>query len=87
MKYQIISVWDRVAAVYGAPQCVASTGSAIRSFGDEVNRAAQDNQFYMHPDDFDLFHLGSFDDQDADWELFDKPKQLALGRDLKVRKE
>jgi hypothetical protein len=27
-----------------------------------VNRDAADNQLFQHPDDFDLFCLGSFDD-------------------------
>jgi len=85
MIYKIICVRDRAADLYGAPQCVGTTGAAIRGFSDEINRPDDKNSFYLHPDDFDLFELGSFNDEDAEFVILSSPKQLALGRDLKVR--
>ena len=50
-----------------------------------MNRASEENQIYQHPEDFDLFELGEFDDTTGRFVLLDVPKQLALGRMVKVR--
>lgn len=86
MKYFVVVVRDRAADVYGAPSFVASIGSAIRSFGDEINRDADNNMFSKHPDDFDLFSLGTYDDSTAVFEC-GLPAQLALGKDLRINKK
>jgi hypothetical protein len=80
----ICSVKDRAADAYGRPLFVPSVGLAIRSFTDEVNREAADNQMHNHPDDFDLYELGTFDDNTGIIECHATPKQLALGKQVKV---
>ena len=80
MKMVICSIRDSAADAYGRPFFLPSVGVAIRSFTDEVNRSAEDNQIYQHPEDFDLFELGEFDDATGRFTLLDVPKQLALGR-------
>lgn len=85
MNYTVVSVRDRAADAFGRPAFVAAEGAAIRSFQDELNRKAADNVMYEHPDDFDLFVLGSFDDSNGRFLLFDMPKQLAVGKQLAVR--
>lgn len=80
----ICSVKDRAADAFGRPLFVPSVGLAIRSFTDEVNRKADDNQMYAHADDFDLFELGTFDDSTGVIECHPQPKQLALGKQVKV---
>lgn len=62
MKLVVCSVFDTVSGVFGQPMFVPTVGVAARAFTDEVNRQAQDNQFYKHPNDFQLFEIGSFDD-------------------------
>lgn len=78
MKLEIIAVRDIKANCFGQPQFVPNIGAAIRAFGDEVNRADQNNPLYKHPEDFELFHLGWYGDGDAKFDLFDKPRQLAV---------
>ena len=85
MKMVICSIRDSAADAYGRPFFLPSVGVAIRSFTDEVNRSAEDNQIYQQPEDFDLFELGEFDDATGKFALLDVPKQLALGRMVKVR--
>ncbi len=85
MKMIVCSIRDRAAEAYGRPFFLPAVGVAIRSFQDEVNRRAEDNQVFQHPDDFDLFELGSFDDATGKFELHEAPKQLALGKQLKDR--
>ena len=84
MKMIVCSIKDRAADAFGRPFYVPAVGVAIRSFQDEVNRAAEDSQIYQHPDDFDLFELGSFDDGNGLFELFDSPKLLMLGKQAKA---
>lgn len=85
MILYIISVKDRAADAYGRPFYVPSIGVGIRSFTDEVNRTDKDNQMFNHPDDFDLYDFGTFDDSTGRFELHDVPKVVALGKQVKVR--
>jgi hypothetical protein len=84
MKLIICSVKDRAADAYGRPMFVPSTGVAIRSFTDEVNRNDPENNLYNHPDDFDLYDHGVFDDQSGMFSLHDTPVQLCIGKQVKI---
>lgn len=86
MKFLIVCVRDSKADVYGVPFFMASKGHAIRSFSDEVNREAADNIYYRHPEDFELFELGAFDDAQADFEILPKPVSLCHGGAVSIRK-
>jgi hypothetical protein len=84
MKLILCSVKDRAADAYGRPMFVPSSGVAIRSFSDEINRNADDNQLYNHPDDFDLYEFGVFDDNSGNFDIYDQPKLLSLGKQVKI---
>lgn len=84
MRLIMCAVRDRAADAYARPMFVPSVGIAIRSFSDEVNRKAEDNQMYNHADDFDLYELGEYDDETAKFTILDTPKQLAIGKQVKV---
>lgn len=84
MKLVLCTVKDRAADAYGRPMFVPSVGVAIRSFTDEVNRNDPENNLYNHPDDFDLYDLGVFDDNTGVFSLHDTPKQLAIGKQVKI---
>jgi len=83
MRYKVLAVRDRAADVYGQPFYSSSVGGAIRSFSDEVNRSAPDNNLFKHPEDFDLYLLGDFDDEFGTFTV-DSPSQIAIGKDVKV---
>jgi hypothetical protein len=85
MKLTLCSVKDRAADAYGRPMFVPSPGVAIRSFSDEINRSDSDNQLYNHPDDFDLYEFGIFDDNTGLFELHEQPKLLTLGKQVKIQ--
>lgn len=84
MRYKIVCVRDRAADVYAQPHFVAATGVAIRGFSDEINRQDENNQLYKHPEDFDLFLLGEYDDQTGEFDCV-RPQQIAVGKDLVVK--
>ena len=85
MKLVLCSVKDRAADAYGRPMFVPSTGVAIRSFSDEINRQDAENQLYNHPDDFDLFEFGEFDDNTGRFNLHEEPKLISLGKQVKIQ--
>lgn len=82
MIYFVVAIRDRAADVFGQPVFVSSIGGAIRSFGDEVNNP--ESQIHKHPGDFDLYELGTFDDNTAQFTC-STPRQIAIGKDS-VRK-
>jgi len=84
MKMIIVSIKDRAADAFARPFFVQTDNVAIRSFMDEVNRADKDNPLYSHPDDYDLFGLGVFDDNSGIIEMYDVPKLLMLGKSAKT---
>lgn len=84
MKLTLCTVKDRAADAFGRPMFVRSIGEAIRSFSDEINRKADDNQLFNHSDDFDLFELGEFDDNTGLMTLHDQPKLVSLGKQVKI---
>ena len=81
----IVSVRDSAAEAFGRPMYMQSIGIAIRSFTDEVNRDDKDNQLFNHPDDFDLYELGVFDDSIGKYELRDNPSVIVRGKDVKIK--
>lgn len=83
MKFHILAVFDSAASVYGVPNFVPNVGSAVRSFGDEVNRDAPDNVLNKHPAHFSLFKMGTYDDHSG---LFDVgvPELVANGSDFVI---
>lgn len=79
MKLQICSVHDRALDAYMRPFFAQTIGQAIRIFNDGVNQ--KDTEMYAHPDDYDLYHLGEFDDQAGTCtNLAEGPKQIAIGK-------
>lgn len=80
MRYKIVAIRDRAADVFGQPIFVANHGTAIRSFGDEINNKREGNALALHPEDYDLYSLGEFDDAEGSFEAT-RPTQIAVGKD------
>ena len=82
MQLLIVAIRDSAVGAFMRPFYMASTGQAIRSFQDEVARKAEDNMMYNHPEDFELFQLGVFDDSDGSFQILKSPKSLATAKQL-----
>lgn len=65
MKMCIVGVKDNVAGLFGRPIFTHSEAMAIRAFADELNRPDGSDELHRHPEDFDLYLLGHFDDVDG----------------------
>lgn len=79
----IVAVRDSAMDAYMKPFFAPTPAAAQRSFRDEVNRAAQDNPMYQHPEDYELWHLGLFNERNGDFTLTPEGKYLiARAKDL-----
>jgi len=80
MIYKVVAIRDKAIEAFGQPIFVSAVGQAVRSFGDEVKRVDQNNGINKHPEDYDLFLLGTYDDQTG--ELYSQtPEVVAVGKD------
>lgn len=57
---KIFSVFDKRSGFFFSPMTLNSVPEAVRVFGDIV--ADESSIIYRHPEDFDLFTLGDFDE-------------------------
>lgn len=87
MMLFICSVRDSAAQAFGRPFFVSAIGQALRSFMDEVNRVDANNDLNKHPGDFELFHLGTFDDNTGVVSSLPQPQCYARGKDVLQPKE
>lgn len=79
---RVVCIYDIATAAFGRPAFVAAVGAALRSFTDEINRADRDNMMYGHPEDFQLFDLGEFNEEIGVFNLLDKPRLICRGSDV-----
>lgn len=64
MLLEVVSIYDSKLGAYSQPSFVASIGVAVRSFSDQVN--SPQSPMNAHPEDYELFHIGKFDDVTAE---------------------
>lgn len=79
MIFKVMAIRDKAIEAFGQPVFVASVGQAVRSFGDEIKRVDANNGMNKHPEDYDLFLLGTYDDQTGALESVD-PEVVAVGK-------
>lgn len=81
MKLALLVVKDQAAEVFGVPQFAPTVAYAVRGFSDEVNRNEPQNLWFRHPEQFDLYELGEYDDIGAFY-LLPEPRCCCRGRDV-----
>jgi len=84
MNLFCMAVRDRAANVFGTPYFALQIGAAVRGFTSEINRAAQDNNLYNYPADFDLYVIGTYDDATGVLTP-ETARQVCVGKDVAVR--
>lgn len=85
MILKIMAVRDRAVDAFGQPFFVTAIGQAVRSFKDEVNNAG--SSIGNHPDDYDLYHIGDYDDSVGAVSAILPPAMVAVGKSLVNTKE
>lgn len=74
------SIRDSAVNSFMRPFFVPAVGSAVRSFQDEVNR--KDSEMRKHPDDYELFELGAFEEETGKFSSLPEPRSLSRGKDV-----
>lgn len=80
MNIQVFSVFDLKSKVFGQPFYSHNSAVAQRSFSIAVNDSS--TGLFKHPEDFVLFHIGTFDDEKGDFSSF-APVNLGLAAHFK----
>lgn len=80
MKQNIYSVYDSKAAAYMAPFFQRTDGEAMRSFTNACNDTS--SPFHNHAEDFTLFKLAVFDDNDGSIDPLTTPEPLIKASQL-----
>lgn len=81
MKLWLFAIRDAKTDQFGNPMVLQSRGQAVRSVQDEIQRKDPQNILASHPEDFELFELGSYN---TDTGMFDThvPKSVIVCSDL-----
>lgn len=61
MEQKVFSVYDLKACAFMQPFFSVNSGSAMRAFGDVLVKEPG-SVMAMHPEDYQLFELGTYDD-------------------------
>lgn len=82
MRHCVVAVWDEKVQSFMRPFYAPRMGGAIRAFTDEVNRAG--SEMGEHPEDYTLFELGSWNDEDGVFEEVAKiPRRVVSATEVK----
>lgn len=83
MELEAYAFWDAKTQAFMRPQFLQSKGQALRIFGDLVNgRIDENNEFQKHPEDYSLFHIGSYDDSNGYLDAVQQPVRIVTGIEL-----
>lgn len=63
MKHGVYAVRDTCVGAFLLPMVFQNNAGAVRALGDAVNRPEKDNQFYQHPEHYQLYRVGDYDDE------------------------
>lgn len=77
MKLNVIAVFDKKTALYDQPFTIRHNGDAIRQW--DIVRTNQETRYGKNPEDFDLFQIGTYDDETGTFENLTPPTHLASG--------
>jgi len=75
MNVGIYAIYDSKAEAFLQPFFSQTTGTAIRAFKQAAN--TPENNFYEYAEDYTMFHLGDFDDQDGTITAYDAPVSIS----------
>lgn len=80
MILEMFTIYDVKARVYQTPKFALNEAMAKRNF--EIHLTEENTIFTKFPDDFQIFHIGSYDDDTGEIKQKKKPTYLYSVRDL-----
>ena len=83
MKTKVFTILDLKAESYGPPFTSMTTATGLRQFQELVN---DHNHFFSkYPDDYELYEIGEWEDENASFFPHEVKKQLCRGSDVQDR--
>lgn len=76
MKLEIFSIYDSKADSFSTPVFLANEAVAKRHFAQGAN--SPESHLNANPEDYTLFHLGSWDNENGAFETLLTPRSLGL---------
>lgn len=76
MNQVVVALFDVRSALFMQPFFVPAVGVAARQLGDEIKRGGENNVLSSHPDDFELYEVGSWDPIKGVLVAMERPKLL-----------
>lgn len=86
MTQKVFAVRDAKACAFMQPFFSTTRGSALRAFTDVVNDDPARSPIAKHPDDYSLYEIGEFNDQEGQLIPLAIIALIAVGADLVVPK-
>lgn len=86
MKLVMVCIWDVKAENFSQPWFVTTSASAVRSFTDLINNPEKSQTMHSHPEDFQLFEMGTFDDNTGKFDTYSPAKHLVTGSSVAKEK-
>lgn len=77
-RLQVFSIRDKVADAFMPPFFMPTVGMAIRAFGDDCKNP--NGNLAKHLSDFELYHLGGFDDGNAQFHILPQSEYRVISR-------
>lgn len=81
MQQKVFAVRDSKAECFGNPLFMKTTGEAERGFKTAVN--SPETAYSKYPEDYDLYEIGSYDDQTGTLTAFETPHHVVKAIFLK----
>lgn len=82
MILQVLAVYDSKARAYLTPWFSSQVAVGVRTFMQAANTPG--HQICEHPEDFTIMHLGTFNDDNAKFDLKDVPINLGMASQYKT---
>lgn len=73
-------VYDSKSESYSMPLFHLAVGDAQRAFTRAAN--SQESAIGLNPEDFSLFEVGSYDERDGKFEIYEVPRHVANAHEL-----
>lgn len=74
--FKVYTLRDRQSGLFGKPVFSLALGALVRELTDHVNSGRSDDTIVQHPEDFQLYYLGEFDDQKGTFSLLPLPDMV-----------
>lgn len=83
MKTKITAVYDQKSKLFMFAAFTRTSADATRAFTQAVND--KDTMLSRNPEDFQLYELGSFDDETGKVESLDRPEKIVDAYNVKTQ--